>query len=71
MNISEPFIQRPVATSHAGSPLGAPPAIWAAIRKQSGLAEKIILPGDRVATAAGGPGRAGHPVPAHGRAVEA
>src|ERR1700730_12193018 len=31
----------------AGSPLGALPAIWAAIRKQSGLAEKIILPGDR------------------------
>src|SRR5580700_2871234 len=47
VRIRPAWVRRFELRCDAGSPLGAPPAIWAAIRKQSGLAEKIILPGDR------------------------
>src|SRR3984893_17210872 len=45
VRIRPAWVRRFELRCDAGSPLGAPPAIWAAIRKQSGLAEKIILTG--------------------------
>src|SRR5580704_7903819 len=47
VRIRPAWVRRFELRCDAGPPLGAPPAIWAAIRKQSGLAEKMILPGDR------------------------